>query len=334
MSTLSAVSSMTDEELSDDSLSVDAGDAASASCGRKGVNDGAAAGDLSKSGIDHEMGELSELFAPEMFLVSGVADTDDREAADAINTAAPAAVAGTVDAITFEPTVQQDKDANAGVGEGGAKTLSKESAPVSSLSVAGEIKPKLEPSETLPSPSSASSPAPIEAIAVYQQHQQGAVGPSLFATGTIDPIKHEECRCGEASCLSLVGAGTSIAAPRKRHSEGLGHLAPAPGTAVEGSLSYPLLHALHPSFRQRKRQRSSLAPILSAPRTVKYECSLCKEAYQSQVSSNPWWSLFQHECPRCHRVQIPRVDAASAATCVDSIHAVCAEEGEGAESDG
>ncbi|CAN0521964.1 unnamed protein product, partial [Ectocarpus sp. 8 AP-2014] len=70
------------------------------------------------------------------------------------------------------------------------------------------------------------------------------------------------------------------------------------------------------------------------PRTVSYECSLCKESYPSEIASNPWWSLFLHECPRCHRMQIPRVDAASAAVSVDYIHAVCAEEGEGCDSDG
>lgn len=87
------------------------------------------------------------------------------------------------------------------------------------------------------------------------------------------------------------------------------------------------------SGRQRKRQRS-LTPVLSAPRTVTYECALCKESYPSEIASNPWWSLFLHECPRCHRMQIPRVDATSAAVSVDYIHAVCAEEGEGCDSDG
>ncbi|CAN0565034.1 unnamed protein product [Ectocarpus sp. 12 AP-2014] len=101
---------------------------------------------------------------------------------------------------------------------------------------------------------------------------------------------------------------------------------PAPLSMVTG-LPY------HQSSRQRKRQRS-LAPVLSAPRTVNYECSLCKESYPSEIASNPWWSLFLHECPRCHRMQIPRVDAASAAVSVDYIHAVCAEEGEGCDSDG
>lgn len=99
----------------------------------------------------------------------------------------------------------------------------------------------------------------------------------------------------------------------------------------DGGGGMALSHLAAP--RQRKRQRS-LAPVLSAPRTVSYECSLCKENYEAEVASNPWWSLFRQECPKCHRSQIPRVDAASAATSVDYIHAVCAEEGEGCDSDG
>ena len=103
----------------------------------------------------------------------------------------------------------------------------------------------------------------------------------------------------------------------------------APLSSLVSGMSY----AHHQTSRQRKRQRS-LAPVLSAPRTVTYECAVCKESYQSEIASNPWWSLFRHECPRCHRMQIPRVDDTSAAVSVDYIHAVCAEEGEGCDSDG
>ena len=94
-----------------------------------------------------------------------------------------------------------------------------------------------------------------------------------------------------------------------------------------------MAYAHQQTSRQRKRQRS-LAPVLSAPRTVSYECAVCKESYQAEIASNPWWSLFRQECPRCHRLQIPRVDDTSAAVSVDYIHAVCAEEGEGCDSDG
>lgn len=44
------------------------------------------------------------------------------------------------------------------------------------------------------------------------------------------------------------------------------------------------------------------------PRTVEYACSICNEIYVSTCEFNPWWELSNHECPKCGKVQIPKID--------------------------
>ena len=44
------------------------------------------------------------------------------------------------------------------------------------------------------------------------------------------------------------------------------------------------------------------------PRTVEYSCSICNENYVSTCEFNPWWELSNHECPKCGKVQIPKID--------------------------
>lgn len=264
ISTISAGSAVTDEELSDDSLSVD--DTS-----------------LAKSALDQEMGELSKLFSPDdAFLPISLLDPEDKNEAQK--------------AMTIVPTPQEDDH---------AKQVKQDVT---------QIGPILEAKTEL-------SSTPVVSPAAMEAPPEQSVTAS---TAMSHPVKKEKgCSC------------SGFTVPCKRSLDSLSH--PAQSTKIESST---LLSAAvgpspsHHSFRQRKRQRSSLAPILSAPRNVKYECSLCKEGYQCSISSNPWWSLLKQECPKCHRMQIPRVDAASAAICVDSIHAVCAEEGEGGDSDG
>lgn len=53
------------------------------------------------------------------------------------------------------------------------------------------------------------------------------------------------------------------------------------------------------------------------PRSVEYICSLCSEAYSSVCEFNPWWALAQHECPKCRKPQIPRVDISSPANAIE-----------------
>lgn len=47
------------------------------------------------------------------------------------------------------------------------------------------------------------------------------------------------------------------------------------------------------------------------PRSVEYICALCNETYKSTCDYNPWWALNSHECVKCGKVQIPRIDIAS-----------------------
>jgi hypothetical protein len=53
------------------------------------------------------------------------------------------------------------------------------------------------------------------------------------------------------------------------------------------------------------------------PRNVEYLCALCNEVYNSTCEFNPWWALSQHECPKCHKMQIPRVDIAAPANAIE-----------------
>lgn len=91
---------------------------------------------------------------------------------------------------------------------------------------------------------------------------------------------------------------------------------------------------LYDNLRSSCKKPRSLSLVLSAPRIVRYECSACKMTYQAEVSSNPWWSLLRQECPGCHRIQVPRVDATSAANDTDRMLALCAKEVEDWPSDG
>lgn len=324
MSTMSSVSAMTDGEMSDNSFSVDPSCSPGATVDTSGIKKearsrpGAAASvaPFMKSGIDQEMGELSELFAPDAFLLSTVLDTEEMEAT------AGAAEAVSVTAMSIEPTVEEDTKPDV------AKSAAAVAAAAATAGRGLRERQPVQAATTAPVSSALSTGA-----FVAQQQPAGtiaAAAASAAATATATPASAKPaCRCGEPACPSLI---TSLA--RKRQSEYYSLSAGVAGGEGPAPLSFVTgMPYAHQSSRQRKRQRS-LAPVLSASRTVTYECALCKESYQSEISSNPWWSLFRHECPRCHRMQIPRVDATSAAVSVDYIHAVCAEEGEGCDSDG
>ncbi len=61
------------------------------------------------------------------------------------------------------------------------------------------------------------------------------------------------------------------------------------------------------------RRASPARPIThkKGPRSVEYICALCNETYKSTCDCNPWWALSSHECVKCGKVQIPRIDIAS-----------------------
>ncbi|CAB1116818.1 unnamed protein product [Ectocarpus sp. CCAP 1310/34] len=294
------------------------------------VPEGVAAGgaSASKSGIDQEMRELSELFAPDAFLMSTVLDTEMEAGGGGGGGGAAQAGASGIE-VSIEPTATEPNKApqQGAAAPGPSPTTAEGASAVAVTAPAAVVKMEFLPAAEASAPSPASPPAPAlapapAAAAAAAAATAASVSPAP-APAAVAP--KQECRCGQAACPSLITAARKR--PMAELSPSLsGADGPAPLSMVTGL-------PFHQSSRQRKRQRS-LAPVLSAPRTVSYECSLCKESYSSEIASNPWWSLFLHECPRCHRMQIPRVDAASAAVSVDYIHAVCAEEGEGCDSDG
>ncbi|CAM9536936.1 unnamed protein product [Phaeothamnion confervicola] len=111
-------------------------------------------------------------------------------------------------------------------------------------------------------------------------------------------------------------------------------LAPGAAAAMPEGLKRSLSDVVRVP-RVRKRQRM-LLPILSQPREVLYECAGCKEMYTAQIACNPWWAVFQQDCPRCLRKQVPRVDITHTTNNVDNHTAIlsaCAEEDDDSESD-
>lgn len=70
------------------------------------------------------------------------------------------------------------------------------------------------------------------------------------------------------------------------------------------------------------------------PRSVEYICALCNETYKSTCEYNPWWALSSHECAKCGKTQIPRLDISSPANAIDYhpallVHANTDEAGKG-----
>lgn len=53
------------------------------------------------------------------------------------------------------------------------------------------------------------------------------------------------------------------------------------------------------------------------PRTVEYVCAVCNETYVSTCEFNPWWALSSHECPKCGKIQIPKLDISIPANEID-----------------
>jgi hypothetical protein len=53
------------------------------------------------------------------------------------------------------------------------------------------------------------------------------------------------------------------------------------------------------------------------PRPVEYMCALCNECYSSKCDDNPWWALAQHECSKCCKMQIPRIDIGAPANAIE-----------------
>eukprot|EP00986_Skeletonema_menzelii_P008022 scaffold3254_cov140-Skeletonema_menzelii.AAC.2 len=65
------------------------------------------------------------------------------------------------------------------------------------------------------------------------------------------------------------------------------------------------------------------------PRSVEYVCSMCNEGYPSNCDVNPWWALTSHECPKCGKVQIPRLDISAPANAIEYHPALLAHMDDG-----
>ena len=70
------------------------------------------------------------------------------------------------------------------------------------------------------------------------------------------------------------------------------------------------VHRVKPVARNSNTQRKG-------PRCVEYICALCNETYKSTCESNPWWALANHECPKCGKTQIPRLDISAPANAIE-----------------
>lgn len=53
------------------------------------------------------------------------------------------------------------------------------------------------------------------------------------------------------------------------------------------------------------------------PWQVEYVCAVCNEGYPSSSDLNPWWALSSHECPKCGKSQIPRLDITSPTNAIE-----------------
>lgn len=78
----------------------------------------------------------------------------------------------------------------------------------------------------------------------------------------------------------------------------------------------------------KRKTKTAVAP--RGPRNVEYTCALCNEIYSSTCDCNPWWALAQHECLKCHKVQIPRVDISAPANAIEYHPALLAHADDGA----
>jgi len=97
---------------------------------------------------------------------------------------------------------------------------------------------------------------------------------------------------------------------------------------VEPMIGYPEDCEFRMSSKRRRRL-SQIVPNPRKPRTADYSCSVCTEPYQRVVENNPWWAVYQHECPKCSSVQIPRLDIGLTSNAIELDPNVIALYGEG-----
>ena len=85
---------------------------------------------------------------------------------------------------------------------------------------------------------------------------------------------------------------------------------------------------------RRRRRLSQIVPNPRKPRQADYMCSVCNECYTFTVLENPWWAVYEHECPQCQAIQIPRIDINIQANAIELDPNVVALYGEGVDDSG
>lgn len=100
------------------------------------------------------------------------------------------------------------------------------------------------------------------------------------------------------------------------------------GMLVEPLAGYPEDCEFRMSSKRRRRL-SQIVPYPRKPRAADYSCSVCTEPYQKVAEENPWWAVYQHECPKCSSVQIPRLDIGLQSNAIELDPNVIALYGEG-----
>jgi hypothetical protein len=98
------------------------------------------------------------------------------------------------------------------------------------------------------------------------------------------------------------------------------HVGPrTPKIHCELSLTDEQRHSLHLKRRKKKRSREKarleIQKKVASP--VEYICALCRECYSSKCYANPWWALAEQECPKCCKMQIPRIDIGARANAIE-----------------
>lgn len=80
---------------------------------------------------------------------------------------------------------------------------------------------------------------------------------------------------------------------------------------------------------KRRKRLGQIVPNPRKPRSADYNCSVCNEMYTKVAEENPWWAVYQHECPKCHHRQVPRYDINLASNAIEIDPNVVALYGEG-----
>lgn len=104
---------------------------------------------------------------------------------------------------------------------------------------------------------------------------------------------------------------------------------------INGSLSSNLSSNEEEFVSSRRRRRlNQIVPNPRKPRQADYNCSVCNETYSCIVQDNPWWAVYHHECPKCHSIQVPRIDISLNSNAVENDPNVTALYGEGIDDSG